>query len=581
MTTKPNLRQVILVAFIFCCLNTSGQICPFYTSGQLTVTNRDMELQSSRFIENVGQVKYQDGRPAADVKYIYSAPGFKLILKENSFSYEVYTLEKIKKDEAGIFPNSALDKVLGEKFSSSVTVHSSRIDVTLQGAGNQPEIVPEGERTDYRNYYNAQTIRNGIKEIRSYEKISYRNIYPGIDFVFYADKGGKTGLKYDIVVHPGGRIENVKMSYAGLAMTRGDKKGMRLDESKLFLSTPEGNITETIPYSFIGETGEPVHAWQVLDGNNVSFRTDAPAGHTLVIDPILKWGTYLGDSADEEGYAITTDKSGNTYISGYTSSSSNIATSGAYQTSYAGGTDAFLAKFNSSGALQWATYFGDFDEDGAYGVDTDTSGNVYISGYTYSTGLSTTGAHQATQAGGTDAFLAKFNSSGTLQWSTYYGGDADEYGFGVATDKSGNVFLGGYTMSDAGIATSGAHKTTNFGDPDAFLVKFNSSGVRQWGTYFGGSDVDAALPGIATDGSGNVFINGITYSTSGVASSGAHQTTLGGDADGFIAKFNTSGTRQWCSYYGGTGEDFYYDLTTDASNNVIGVGYTLSTTRIA
>ena len=89
--------------------------------------------------------------------------------------------------------------------------------------------------------------------------------------------------------------------------------------------------------------------------------------------------------------------------------------------------------------------------------------------------------------GSSDAFLVKFNSSGVRQWGTYYGGTGYDYSFSCATDASGNIYLSGYTRSTSGIATTGAHQTTLGRGYDAFLVKFNSSGVRQWGTYYGGT----------------------------------------------------------------------------------------------
>jgi PKD repeat protein len=576
MTAKPNLRKAILASLIFYSLYSSGQ----------SVNNLNPESRDFRFIENKGQIKYQNGKPAEDVKYIYSAPGFKLILKENSFSYEVYTLEKTSSKEN----QDPLLKSLGENSpvasllkSHAYTIHSSRIDISLPGANVHPQLIAEGERTGYSNYYNSSTINKGLAGIHSYRQITYKDIYPDIDFVFYADKAGKGALKYDIVVHPGGRLAAVKMAYSGT----GDYNGIKLDPSKLFLSTPVGEIIETVPHSFIQESGESVNVWrQELQQNVISFNSAGSSINTLVIDPILTWGTYLGGTDDDEAYSMATDRLGNTYIVGYTYSSSDIATSGSFQDTYYGSSDAFLSKFNNSGVVQWSTYFGDIDDDAGFNVVTDTSGSVYISGYTKSTGLATTGAHQTTQGGGDDGFLAKFNSSGSLLWSTYYGDAGDDYGYGLAMDKNNYVFLSGYTTSDAGIATSGAHKTSlSAGDYDAYLVKFSSSGVRQWGTYCGGDDIDVGLLGLATDGAGSVYLSGLTYSTTGIATTGAYQTSCSScasfAADAFIVKFNSSGVRQWGTYYGGAGDEYYYDMTTDASGNVIGTGFTMSTSKIA
>ena len=248
-----------------------------------------------------------------------------------------------------------------------------------------------------------------------------------------------------------------------------------------------------------------------------------------------------------------------------------------------GSNDAFLVKFNSSGVRQWGTYYGGTGYDYSFSCATDASGNIYLAGWTNSTsGIATTGAHQTTYGGGSyDAFLVKFNSSGVRQWGTYYGGTGYDYSFSCATDASGNIYLSGDTRSTSGIATTGAHQTTyGGGSYDAFLVKFNSSGVRQWGTYYGGRGYDRGLS-CATDTSGNIYLSGATYSTSGIATTGAYQDTLRGSYDAFLVKFNSSGVRQWGTYYGGTGGDDIYSCATDASGNIYLSGDTRSTSGIA
>jgi gliding motility-associated-like protein len=298
---------------------------------------------------------------------------------------------------------------------------------------------------------------------------------------------------------------------------------------------------------------------------------------------VRQWGTYYGGEDYEYCGSTTTDAMGNVYLSGYTRSTSGIATTGAYQTTYTGSTDAFLVKFNSSGVLQWGTYYGGDSDDLGWSTSTDTIGNVYLSGGTMSTtGIATTSVHQTTYGGGMwDAFLVKFNSSGVRQWGTYCGGEGTDEGLFSTTDATGNVYLAGYTMSTAGISTIGAHQITYGGSIDAFLVKFNSSGVRQWGTYYGG---DAADPGtsISTDALSNVYLSGFTSSTTVIATIGAHQITYGGGSrDAFLVKFNSSGVRQWGTYYGGEDDEYGGPTTADAIGNVLLVGSTLSTTGIS
>ena len=318
------------------------------------------------------------------------------------------------------------------------------------------------------------------------------------------------------------------------------------------------------------------HETTVNDGFLVKFNSSG----------VRQWGTYF----EGNGNACATDASGNVYIVGLTNSTSGIATAGAHQTVMSGSGDAFLVKFNSSGVRQWGTYFGGpFDGGSAneMGIScaTDASGNIYMVGKTPSTsGIATVGAHQT--AGGTqffDAFLVKFNSTGVIQWGTYYDGLGDTQPNSCATDASGNVYMAGQVfqelLPDSGISTPGAHQTTYGGGfTDAFLVKFDPNGVRQWGTYYGGSSVEEGTS-CAIDPSGNVYIAGHTGSTTGIATAGAHQTVFGGGGlDGFLVCFNSSGVRQSGTYYG---ECSVIDCATDASGNVYMAGITQSSSGIA
>jgi hypothetical protein len=210
------------------------------------------------------------------------------------------------------------------------------------------------------------------------------------------------------------------------------------------------------------------------------------------------------------------------YLAGYTNSTTgtDIATTGAHQSANGGNDDAFLVKFNTSGVRQWGTYYGGSGVDEGWSCSTDASGNVYLAGVTSSntgTVIATTGAHQSTNGGGTDAFLVKFNTSGVRQWGTYYGGSGSEEGNSCSTDATGNVYLAGYTPSNTGtvIATTGAHQSAfGGGFDDAFIVKFNASGIRQWGSYYGGSGDDRGYS-CSTDASGNVYLAGYTHTNTG------------------------------------------------------------------
>jgi hypothetical protein len=301
------------------------------------------------------------------------------------------------------------------------------------------------------------------------------------------------------------------------------------------------------------------------------------------------WATYFGNNNNDHAYSIAIDHSGNVYLAGGTSSTTGIA-SGGFQSTYGGGSyDAFLVKFDASGNRLWATYYGGTGWEEAYGVSTDTAGNVFITGFTNSTAGIASGGFQNSYGGGTyDSFLVKFDAAGNRIWGTYYGGAGDEGydGNSVCTDRSGNIYLTGWTSSTAGIA-SGGFQNTSGGGKDAYLVKFNAAGNRVWATYYGGTGDEGGITNIlfgknvATDSSGNVFLSGTTASTSGIALNGFQDTYGGGTYDCYLSKFDSAGNRLWATYYGGSGDERGWGVATDASGNAYLTGRTNSTAGIA
>ena len=187
------------------------------------------------------------------------------------------------------------------------------------------------------------------------------------------------------------------------------------------------------------------------------------------------WGTYYGGELEERFNDCSLQKNGNIYATGETQSVTNISSPGAYQISKGGDEDAFLVKFNLDGQRYWGTYFGGTSLDVATGCAVDDSGFIYISGSTKSmSSISTPGSFQPVFGGIEDAFLAKFDSNSSLKWSTYYGGSSEDFGTKCDVDTSGRVYLCGYTNSTNNIATASAFQITNGGLQDAFLVKLGN-----------------------------------------------------------------------------------------------------------
>lgn len=353
------------------------------------------------------------------------------------------------------------------------------------------------------------------------------------------------------------------------------------DNGNMIIKTPFGEIQEGTLKVY--QNNKLIEAfWKISHDNVVSFEIpNYNADIPLVIDPLTRvWGTYYGGTGTDDGGDVAVDANGNVYLCGEAASTSSIS-SGGFQNTWVGGLyDAFVVKFNNSGVRLWATYYGGSGTD--YGETTivDGSGNVYLAGSTSSSIGIAAGGHQNIFGGSNnDAFLVKFNGSGIRSWATYYGGSASDIGLGTDVDASGNIYLTGVTNSSNAIA-SGGHQNLIGGSSDAFLVKFNPSGARLWATYYGGTGADFNGGNITVDFSGNIYLAGNTTSTSAIAI-GGHQNISGGGNDAFLVKFNSSGTRLWGTYYGGISQDGAGSVGCDASGNVFLVGSTYSPTGIA
>jgi hypothetical protein len=285
------------------------------------------------------------------------------------------------------------------------------------------------------------------------------------------------------------------------------------------------------------------------------------------------WGTYYGGSQRDFGNSCATDASGNVYLAGYTESETGISFGG-FQANYGSFTDAFLVKFTANGERVWATYYGGENFDSGESCTTDANGNVYLSGYTQSTAGIAANGHQMTFGGVGDAFVAKFGANGARIWGTYYGGSTIDVGKSCVIDRDGNVYLSGSASSTSAIAVNGHQNSYGGGVYDAFLVKFNSDCIRQWATYYGGSDYDFCHSS-CIDASGNIYLAGYTKSASNIAA-GGYQNTHGGTLlhDAFLVKFNGNGIRQWGTYAGGPQEDMAYSCIADFSGNVFIAGRT-------
>jgi hypothetical protein len=522
---------------------------------------------ASGFIENKGQFRDQSGGINSDVLYVWQEGDFQMSFARNGFSYELKS--RIQRESTGI---------------TEVRFH--RIDVSFQNARSMCVIEASDYTADLNHYYlsDQQGQACQIEDVRSCKIIRYKEIYPGIDLEFIAQTSdGNKNVKYNFVLKPGANLEDIRLIYDGFS----EGEAAVLDQNgDLFLPTTIVPIKENIPLSFekINEYQSEVSIqYTKNEDGSIGFRN--PDGrktfnHEFVIDPspTIGWSTYFGGAQIDIGWTTKLDGAGNVYIGGQTASTTLVATAGAHQGVFAsaGGTyDGFIVKFDLSGARLWGTYFGGAADDQISGMYCDGGPNVYITGSTASTGMSTAGSFQVARNGSSDALLAKFNSAGVRQWSTYFGGASTDAAYEIVGDGAGNVYIGGQTGSTDVIGTAGSYLAAAPGGTDGFFAKFNSTGARIWSSYFGGASFDS-VEGICVDNSGNLYITGNSISAIGISTVGTHQPVISGGSDAFLAKFTLAGAIIWSTYFGSTATELAKSVSSDIMGNVIIAGNTAS-----
>ncbi len=439
----------------------------------------------------------------------------------------------------------------------------------------------EGETTGRVNSYLGDRSRWKIEQ-PACSRVRYSEIRPGVDLVV---ESRRHGLEYRLHAAPGADLGSLRLRYAGAQEVRAVEDGAALE-----IVTGLGVLREEglLAYQETSRGRRGVDArYGACGGDAYEIRLGpSDPALPLVIDPTLSWASFIGGTlpngaANEYAREVVVDAGGNIFVTGETIST-DFPTPGGFDASYAGSTDAFVARINAPGTgLAWASYLGGTGTDAGWGIAVDSGGDVYLTGHTRSTDFpSTPGAYDTSLNGTQDAFVAKVaGDGGALLWATYLGGSASETGRAVAVDVSGNVHVAGQTSSSNFPTPPGALDTNLSGADDSFVTRLlpDGSGLA-WSTFLGGSSTEFSH-GIAVDGAGNVYVSGETSSTDWPAAGGFQNALAGGSGtDVFVAKLNGSGSGLvWGSYLGGTGYETAFGMTIDGSANVYLTGYTQST----
>lgn len=528
-------------------------ILPFALFSTLLCIGSPMAPQIG-FCENKGQVAAY-GKPAGNVffKATGTAPG--IYVTDKGLTY--------------VFYNNTSDPTT----KVTTDVEWSKIEMELKGAVISKERMETAERVPGVSHFYYAHCPDGILNVKTWKKVIFREIYPGIDWVLKAN--GEEGLAYDFIVHPGADASRIVLVYNGA-----EKIGLIENKSKVVLHSAYGDMFEGALKVF-QENGNEVDAQFARRGNELRFalgRYDSRL--EMIIDPPLQWSKKLFSSGLDYGTAVAVprDATGDVLVTGF-ASSADFPVLNAYQGTQAGNDDIVIARLNAAGTTLWATYYGGSGTEAAKGIGADVLGNCYVTGYTNSSNFPTLNPlYSAFQGGTWDVAILKLNNAGVRQWATYYGHTGTDYGNALVSDQAGNCYLTGYTNS-ANFPVLNAIQATKNNVYDAFIMKISSACVLQWATFYGGDDDDKGR-GITLDPSGtNVFVTGTAMGQFPV-STGVFQISPANaytTEDGFVVKLSASNAAvQYATLLGASDADYPEDVAVDNLGNAYVTGYTFS-----
>lgn len=477
------------------------------------------------------------------------------------------------------------------------TGKSAVVAIDLVGGAASPAIIGENPLSTKVNYFIGRDPSKWRRNVPTYSKIRYRNVYPGIDLVYY---GNGRRVEYDFDLAPGADATQIQLAVKGVDALSIDSAGnlvLSKGASKLWFETP-------ILYQKVNGVRARVSGTYVLRGGTlVGFEVGRyDATKPLVIDPVLVYSTFLGGSSDDlGGGGIAVDSTGAAYVVGYTDSSDfPLASIGSYNSTQF---RMFLTKLDPSGStLLFADYFGGTsggDEPSA--IALDSSGNAYVTGCATSSDFPVLSAYQSTLSGSQDAFLTKFSADGSsIIYSTYLGGSAltyiggstSQYGNAVSVDPAGEAVIAGMTMATDFPAVNAYQSSVSTDQSGVwgaygFLTKFAAGGASLvYSTYLAGSTIetssclgvcfpDSEILGVVTDASGNAYVTGYTMTTDFPVTSGAFMTTYPGLSSdvGFVSKFTGSGAIAYSTYLGGQNSSVLNAIAVDASGSAYVTGW--------
>jgi len=524
----------------------------------------------------------------------------------------------------GMAPAKAAESALLQGASSMVAAPAKLLQFTSAGhvlgfdLGGM--VATTGRRALRVEFVEANAVRPQAGEDLSilaaaaptFTSVTYSNLWNGVTLTY--DATGIVRSTYHL--EPYANHGTIHLRY---------NRPVRMqDDGSLLIEFENGMLTETAPIAWQEIDGQRTLVdvtFKVLSENEVGFAIGAynPA-YSLFIDPTLTWNTFLGGASSDYGTNIAVDSAGSVYVIGlsgrswgtpinpYTGdgtrydafvaklnssgslvwntfmgssfgdegndiavdSGGNVYVVGRSEESWGTpihpwtpvASDAFVAKLDNNGVRLWHTFMGSSQDDIGTGIALDSSGKVYVAGYSYDNWGTPINPYMG---GSEDTFAARLDANGALEWNTFLGGASSrDYGNGIAVDSGGNVYVVGRSSDSWGTSI---HPFT--GISDTYAAKLDNNGALEWNTFMGGASSDDNGMGIAADSFGNVYVTGKSNGNWGVPVN----PYAGGD-DIFVARLDANGALLWNTFMGSSfGGDFPYGIAVDSVGNVYVTGY--------
>ncbi|MGV0921646.1 T9SS type B sorting domain-containing protein [Empedobacter falsenii] len=569
------------------------------------------------FEKNVGQIVNQNNKQNTSILYTLKLDGFNINLNKEGFNYDFY------EDENNI-------------------LRTHRIEFKFKNYNPNFKIIQSNQIDYFENYIH----QNKDFVINFYQKIIYKNFYQNIDLEFYVNNNSQKPFEYNFVLHPGSNINDIQFDIKGAKE--------KLKANQLDIKLRFGDLVESLPKSWIeyNNKSENISVEYCYHQNgNIGLQTNQNiTNKKVVIDPlpIRKWGSYLskyyfnGYPTDNHFMSIDRVKfHGNEFYIFGTTSQRNLATTGAFQTIALNNTyQPFIAKFNTKSERVWFTYFGSGgNTEYAGDMDIDKDGNIYVGFNAFANGLATLGAYQVKKDDYSDILIAKFNTNGVRQWATYYGGNLNEEINALKVDPIDNtLYIAGSSSSSNLVHSSNAIiKTQEFNEGRGLIVKFDLNGNYIWSSLsYGGVDgltidnehniiitenrstsssnylaynkelskydknltpiwiqknfgqIYTPIEKIITDNNNDIIIVGATFDRSSVSYGNSYSPTFTSSSiyvntplAGFLKKFSSNGTQIFGTFIGEKGKSYVSDIVIGHNNEIIIVGDAIDESKVS